>query len=119
MTKLVHSQAGRVLGEYPLREGSLRIGRGKDNDIRLEDLTVSGRHAVVEVQPSEYLEGCNEVYIIDQQSTNGTVVNGRHIKRHILKHGDVAVIGQNEFGLIDEEALSFEQTMLYLPDDMK
>jgi len=119
MAKLVHSQAGRLLGEYSLSEGCLRIGRGKDNDIRLEDLTVSGNHAVVEVQTSEYIEGCNEVYIIDQQSTNGTVVNGRHIKRYLLKHGDVAVIGQNEFGLIDEEVLSFERTMVYLPDDEK
>lgn len=117
MAKLVHSQAGRVLGEYPLNEGSVHIGRGKDNDICLEDLTVSGHHAVIEVQPSEYLEGCNDVYIIDQQSTNGTVVNGRHIKRHLLKHGDVAVIGQNEFGLIDEEALAFERTMVFLPND--
>jgi pSer/pThr/pTyr-binding forkhead associated (FHA) protein len=117
MAKLVHSQAGRVIGEYPLGTGCLRIGRGKENDIRLEDLTVSGSHAVVEVQPSEYLEGCNDIYIVDQQSTNGTVVNGRHIKRHLLKHGDVAVIGQNEFGLIDEEALSFERTMVYLPEN--
>jgi len=117
MAKLVHSNAGRVLGEYPLDTGRLCIGRGKDNDIRLEDLTVSGHHAVVEVLPSEYLDGSNDIYIIDQQSTNGTVVNGRHIKRYLLKHGDVAVIGQNEFGLVDEDALSFERTMVYLPDE--
>lgn len=117
MTKLVHSQAGRVLGEYSLNEGSLRIGRGKDNDIRIDDLTVSGHHAVIEVLPSEYLEGSNDIYIIDQKSTNGTVVNGRYIKRHLLKPGDVAVIGQNEFGLVDEEALSFERTMIFLPED--
>jgi pSer/pThr/pTyr-binding forkhead associated (FHA) protein len=117
MAKLVHSHAGRVIGEYPLVGGSLRIGRGRDNDIQLEDLTVSGHHAVVEVQPSDYLDNSNDVYIIDQQSTNGTVVNGRHIKRHLLKHGDVAVIGQNEFGLIDEDTLSFEQTIVYLPEE--
>lgn len=116
MTKLVHSEGGRVIGEYPLTEGRLTIGRNAENDIRIDDLTVSGRHVVIEVNPSQYLEGTNDVFIIDQNSTNGTVINGKHIKRYLFKHGDIATIGQHELSLIDEEALGFEQTMIYIPD---
>lgn len=117
MTKLVHSQAGNVFGEYPLQVGVVKIGRSADNDIRVNDLTVSGHHVVIEVTPSEYLDGINDVYIADQQSTNGTVINGKYIKRQLFKHGDVAVVGQHEFCLIDEAALGFEQTMVYIPDE--
>lgn len=119
MPKLVHSQDGNILGEYPLDIGSMSIGRNTSNDICINDLTVSGCHVVIEVTPSEYLEGVNDVYIIDQKSTNGTVVNGKHIKRYLFKHGDVAVIGQHELSLIDEETLGFEQTMIYIPDNEK
>ena len=106
-----------MLGEFPMQEGSLSIGRGVDNDICLEDITVSGSHALIEVAPSSYLEGVNDVYIIDKQSTNGTVVNNKHIKRHLFKHGEVAKIGQHEFMLIDEDTLGFEQTMIFIPED--
>jgi len=117
MAKLVHSQAGKVFGEYPLQEGALRIGRGLGNDICLEDLTVSACHALIEVVPSAYMEDVNDVFIIDQKSTNGTIVNGKHIKRHLLKHGEVVAIGQHDFCLIDEETRGLEQTMIYIPDD--
>jgi len=117
MAKLVHTQSGKVIGEYPLVKGSISIGRSKDSDIRLEDITVSGCHAVVEVVTSEYMDNCNDVYLIDQHSTNGTIINGRHVKRHLMKHGEMAVIGQNEFSLIDEESLSFERTMVFIPEN--
>jgi len=117
MTKLVHSQTGAVLGEYPVQKGSLSIGRGSENDICLDDITVSGSHAVIEVTPSTYLDGVNDVYIIDQQSTNGTVINNKHVKRHLFKHGEVARIGQHDFKLIDEDSLGLEQTMVFIPED--
>lgn len=117
MTKLVHSENGKVFGEYPLREGILTIGRSPENDIRIDDITVSGRHAMIEVNPSEYLDGVNDIYISDRQSTNGTLINGKYIKRQLFKHGDIAKIGQHEFALVDEASLGFEQTMIYIPDE--
>lgn len=117
MIKLVHSQAGRILGEYVLEEGRVCIGRNESNDIRINDLTVSGCHVVIEISPSLYLEGLNDIYIIDQNSTNGTIINGKNIKKCLFKHGDIAAIGQHEICLIDEEAQGFEQTMIYIPDD--
>lgn len=117
MTKLVHSQGGKIFEEFPLLEGVVTIGRSSENDIRVDDITVSGRHAMIEVKPSEYLDGVNDVYISDRQSTNGTMINGKYIKRQLFKHGDIAVIGQHEFALIDEAALGFEQTMVYIPDE--
>lgn len=117
MTKLIHSQAGRIIGEYQLEQGVLSIGRAIDSDICVDDITVSSRHALIEVVPSAYLEGLNETYIVDQKSTNGTVIDGKKVKRHLFKNGEVAKIGQHEFRLVDEEALGFEQTRIFIPDD--
>ena len=118
MPKLSHTYAGSLVKDYPLSTGALlHIGRKPDNDICLDDLTVSGRHALISVRPSEYMENLNDVYLEDLDSTNGTQVNGRVVHRHLLKHGDVISIGTHEFTLIDENTMRFEQTMVYVPED--
>jgi pSer/pThr/pTyr-binding forkhead associated (FHA) protein len=95
----------------------LRIGRLLENEIRLDDLIVSGRHAQIEVKPSRYLEGSSEVHIEDLGSTNGTLVDGKPIKHHLLKHGEVVRIGTDELTFIDEEVNASDQTVIYLPED--
>lgn len=117
MAKLIHSQANKILGEYTLEPGRISIGRSPDNNICLDDLTVSGKHALISIKPSEYIDDVNDVVIEDLQSTNGTVIDGKHIKRYLMKHGDVAHIGQHEFAYIDEDALRFEQTMVFIPPE--
>jgi pSer/pThr/pTyr-binding forkhead associated (FHA) protein len=117
MPKLVHSRDGSFLEEFNLEEGSWLIGRRPECDIRLDDETVSGKHALLTVAPSAYMEGLLDVHIEDQGSTNGTTVNGKVIKRHMLKHGEAIKIGGHEFTLIDEETRGFETTTVILPDD--
>lgn len=116
MPKLIHSYSGSQLKEYPLEEGELHIGRKPGNDICLDDLTVSGSHALLTISPNDYMEGLVDIHIEDLGSTNGTQVNGRPVRRQFLKHGDVVTIGTHEFTFIDENTLRFEETRIYLPD---
>ena len=61
----------------------MTIGRSRECDIFLEDLTVSRLHATIkECDHAEY-------EIVDNRSATGTFVNGRPIKRHKLQDGDV------------------------------
>jgi pSer/pThr/pTyr-binding forkhead associated (FHA) protein len=116
MPKLVHTREGQFLEDIPLQEGSILIGRRPDCDVRVDDDTVSGKHALVTVAPSAYMEGLLDVHIEDQGSTNGTTVNGKTIKRHMFKHGEVAKIGSHEFTMVDEATRGFETTTVILPE---
>ena len=117
MPKIVHTRDGIVIEEYVLKEGTISIGRRPDCEIRFDDLAVSGKHATVSVKPNQYMDGLNDVLIEDAGSTNGTQVNGRRIKKHLFKHGEVAQIGSHELTLVDEGTRAFETTQVLLPDD--
>jgi len=116
MPKLVHSRDGTVVEEYVLDAGLYTIGRRPNCDIQIDDVTVSGQHAIVSVAPSEYMDGVFDIHIEDQGSTNGTIINGRRIKKHLFKHGQVAQIGTHDVTLIDEGTRAFEETEVLLPD---
>jgi len=116
MAKIVHSRDGTFLREYPLKIGKFNIGRRPDCDIVLDDTTVSGRHAVIEVSKNNYMDGLLDIHIEDRGSTNGTQVNGRNIKRHLLKHGEVIRIGLHDLTMVDEQTRGFEQTEVILPE---
>ena len=118
MPKLIHSCDGRFLGEFDLLEGTLNIGRDPDCDITLDDETVSGRHALITVRPSAYLEGLLDLLIEDQGSSNGTFVNDKRLsKRHMLKHDETVCIGGHAFTLIDEGTRALETTTIILPEN--
>ena len=116
MPKLVHTRDGTFVQEINLDIGSYTIGRRPNCDIQIDDVTVSGQHALVSVSPNEYMEGIFDIHIEDQGSTNGTIINGRRIKRHLFKHGEVAQIGTHELTFIDEGTRAFEETSVLLPD---
>src|SRR5579885_3668626 len=86
-----------VVKEIELTGQELTIGRKADNDLVLEDGSVSSRHArLVKIQSVFFLE--------DLQSTNGTFVNEKRIDRQQLKDGDIAVIGKHRLVFRDETA---------------
>jgi pSer/pThr/pTyr-binding forkhead associated (FHA) protein len=64
-----------------------RIGRGFSADLRLDDMTVSRRHAIVAAL------GDGRVRILDDRSVNGTFVNGRPVAEADLADGDVITLG--------------------------
>ena len=116
MPKLVHTRDGKFVQEYILEEGAYAIGRRPNCEIQIDDVTVSGQHALINVSPNDYMEGVWDIHIEDQGSTNGTIINGRRIKPHLFKHGEVAQIGTHELTLIDEGTRAFEETAVLLPD---
>lgn len=86
--KLVLSFQGVQIKEYPLDRPVLTIGRHQDNDIVIDHMGVSGRHARVAVEgPS--------VILTDLQSTNGTFVNGRRVEQVELRPNDWITIGRH------------------------
>ncbi len=103
LAKLVLTLDGAVIKEIELAHDTLSIGRRPGNDVQLNDLAVSGRHALVTALHNTYIE--------DLGSTNGTLVNGKKIKKAILKHGDVVQIGSHQFTYLSESAATYEPTM--------
>ena len=72
---------------YPLGEKNLALGRGEDCDIRLQDHSVSRRHARIEPTPDGY-------FVYDLQSTNGTFVNDKQLSNSwLLQDGDYLRVG--------------------------
>ncbi len=103
---------GVVQGEYELNQERLTIGRKPDNDIPIDNLAVSGKHAlVITILDDSFLE--------DLGSTNGSYVNGKLVKKHALKDGDVIAIGKHELKYVNEHATAdddeFEKTMIIKP----
>jgi hypothetical protein len=88
---------GDFLGRrISLRPGRQTIGRRGDNDVVLEDLSVSASHAWIMNQRNEYV-------IMNTLSTNGTFVNGKRIHEATLRHGDRVRFGQVEFTFLTRE----------------
>jgi hypothetical protein len=71
----------------PLGSAVTHIGRGLAADLRLDDASVSRRHAILVPRPSG-------ARILDDRSANGTFVNGRRIQQAELQGGDVIVLGR-------------------------
>jgi len=87
MAKLILSMDGLVLKEIPLNKERLTIGRKPHNDIQIDNLAISGEHAVL-------VTILNDSFLEDLNSTNGTLVNGQPIKKHILRNNDVIELGK-------------------------
>jgi hypothetical protein len=114
MARLVLSLDGQVLAEYNMSKERYTIGRLPDNDIRIDNAAVSGHHALI-------INILNDSFLEDLNSTNGTYVNGKIIKKHALQHGDVITVGHHALRFVesesDEPQDEFEKTMVITPRD--
>ncbi len=97
MARLILSLDGAVLAEYNMAKERYTIGRLPDNDVRIDNPTVSGHHSVI-------INILNDSFLEDLNSTNGTYVNGRLIKKHALQNGDVITVGRHQLRFIDSAA---------------
>ena len=92
-----------VVSKFDLKPGQLTIGRHPDNDVMIDDISVSGHHAGVEGVASKYLDGALEFFIVDKGSKNGTFINEQSVnERERLVDGDVVRLAWNKFKLIDD-----------------
>ena len=96
MGKLVVSLDGVVIEEVQLTKDKTTLGRRPYNDIVIDNLAVSGEHAVLQ------MVGC-DVFIEDLNSTNGTYINGKAIKKQLLTHNDTVKIGKYKIKYLVEE----------------
>ena len=79
---------GVLVREYALDRPVLTVGRHQENDIVIDHLGVSGKHARVAVEGQS-------VVLTDLQSTNGTYVNGRRVTEVELRPNDWISIGKH------------------------
>ncbi len=116
MGKLVHIVDGAHAREYPLNDGVFKIGRNVDNDIQLDDETVSGYNTEISVKPSQYMEGLRDFWLKDLHSTNGTKVNGKRTQKCMLKHDDVVKIGTHQFKFIEAQQVTNTRTRILIDE---
>ena len=123
MAKLILSMDGLVLKEIPLAKERTTIGRKPHNDVQIDNLAVSGEHAVVVTIHSD-------CFLEDLGSTNGTQVNGKPVKKHFLQNNDVIELGKYKLKFVQDvapkpapapsvEKADFEKTMVLRPSAMR
>ena len=117
MAKLTLSMDGMLLKEFPLVKERTTIGRKPHNDIHIDNLAISGEHAVI-------VSILNDAFLEDLDSTNGTNVNGQPIKKHFLQNGDVIELGKYRLKYISDAKQAagqedFEKTMILRPEMLR
>lgn len=112
MAKVILSLEGSVIREVELNKERITIGRRPTNDIQIENLAVSSEHARI-------ITILNDSFLEDLGSTNGTMVNGNPIKKHILQNDDMIEIGKYTLKYVSSSAAEsqttaedFERTMV-------
>ena len=121
MAKLILSLDDVVLQEIPLTKERTTIGRKPHNDVHIDNLAVSGEHAVITTI-------MNDCILEDLGSTNGTLVNGVLAKRHILRNNDLIELGKYKLKFVGVATAAtqhaptpadYEKTMVWRPGGVK
>lgn len=105
MGKLVVSLDGVVIKEVQITKDKTTLGRRPYNDIVIDNLAVSGEHGVLQMVG-------NDVFIEDLNSTNGTYINGKAVKKQLLSHNDTVEIGKYKIKYIVDDGTDYEKTMI-------
>jgi hypothetical protein len=109
MAKLVVSLDGVVIKEVQITKDKTTLGRRPYNDIVIDNLAVSGEHAVLQMVAAD-------VFIEDLNSTNGTYINGKAVKKQLLAHDDTVEIGKYKIKyLLDDSTADYEKTAILRP----
>jgi len=110
MARLLLSLDGQLLAEYNMSKERYTIGRLPENDIRIDQPAVSAHHALI-------INILNDSYLEDLNSTNGTYVNGKPVKKYGLQNGDVITVGEHQLHFVDVDLPQdeFEKTLIIPP----
>ncbi len=104
--------------KFPFRKSARRSAASPHNDIQIDNLAVSGEHAVI-------VTILNDCFLEDLGSTNGTLVNGVLAKKHLLQNNDVIELGKYKLkfvGMASSPAptpADYEKTMIWRPGGVK
>ena len=106
MPKMIVSIDEVVIKEVQLTKEKTTLGRRPYNDIVIDNLAVSGEHALLQMTGSD-------VVLEDLNSTNGTYVNGKAVKRQPLHNGDAIEIGKYKIKFVGDNAVDdFDKTTI-------
>jgi pSer/pThr/pTyr-binding forkhead associated (FHA) protein len=108
MGKLVVSLDGVVIKEVQITKDKTTLGRRPYNDIVIDNLAVSGEHAVLQMLGAD-------VFIEDLNSTNGTYINGKAVKKQLLAHNDTVEIGKYKIKFLVADGGDYEATQILRP----
>jgi hypothetical protein len=108
MSKLVVSLDGVVIKEVQITKDKTTLGRRPYNDVVIDNLAVSGEHAVLQMVGAD-------VFIEDLNSTNGTYINGKAIKKQLLADNDTVEIGKYKIKFLAGDGQDYEKTMILKP----
>lgn len=107
MAKLIVTREGAVVGHFFVDQESFVIGRQPGCNLVLDDGAVSKQHAMIVSVANDQ--------ILEDQSTNGTLVNGVPVGKHILQNNDMIQIGNYVIKYMNQRAareMDFDQTMM-------
>lgn len=107
MPKMIVSIDGVVIREVQVTKDRTSVGRRPYNDVVIDNLAVSGEHAVLQMSG-------NEVYLEDLNSTNGTFVNGKAVKKQLLNDSDTVEIGKYKIKYVHESSGAGDKTLMNL-----
>ncbi|MBC7715622.1 MAG: FHA domain-containing protein [Pseudorhodobacter sp.] len=111
MGKLVVSLDGVVIKDVQITKDKTTLGRRPYNDIVIDNLAVSGEHAVLQMVGAD-------VFIEDLNSTNGTYINGKAVKKQLLAHNDTVEIGKYKIKYAVDHGADYERTMILKPGSL-
>lgn len=92
MLKLELAFKGKILKQIETDKSEIIIGRGNHNDIQIDNLGVSKTHAKIMKKPDGYA-------VMDLNSTNGTILNDKQIKKAVLAPRDILTIGKHTLSI--------------------
>jgi pSer/pThr/pTyr-binding forkhead associated (FHA) protein len=95
MFKLVLKFQDAVLEEYTFEKTPVTMGRRDDNDVVIDNMAVSGHHALIEEEDPNYY------VLVDLESLNGTFVNDKKITRERVFDGDTLIVGKHVLDFVD------------------
>ena len=96
--------------KFPIDKQCIRIGRGAENEICIDDDLVSKEHAQIEVVLRSEKDAQVDYILQDLNSTNHTFVNDKPVSLYKLSNGDVIRIGVNNFRFIDDNDGGLDET---------
>ncbi len=105
-----------VMKCFSLDKDTILIGRSPQNDIVIDEDSVSTEHARVDLIPNQIMDGLIDIFIEDLGSTNGTLVNHVPVKRQQLQNFDYVRIAFTDFKLVADKNTKLARTSVILPD---
>lgn len=106
-----------VIHRFEVTAVGLTIGRHPSNIVQIDEEAVSGRHAIIHTEKDPFFSQRKQYILEDQNSTNGTYVNGKRINGRVrLQHDDLIRMAWTEFKFIDDQDDVLEKTVHMVTD---